>query len=522
MAYQEPKIFEQPKNLPTVLLGYQKRLLKSTATHQVVVCEKSRRIGMTWAVAADAVLVAASNKAAGGMKVFYIGFNLDMTKEFIETSAMWAKSFDKAATAVEEFLFEDDNQHTIKAFSISFDSGFEIIALTSRPRSLRGRQGYVIIDEAAFHDDLEELLKAAMALLIWGGKVLVISTHDGVDNAFNKLVLDCKAGRKKYDLITVDFKAALNDGLYERVCFTRGQIYSKQEEDVWAQDIVDHYGDGADEELFCVPKKSGGTYLPAILIESRMVETPVIRLSLESEFTLRPDYERERFVEDWCEENLKPHLSKLDQTLRCYFGEDFGRSGDLTVLWPLQVGQTMVRRPPFVVELRNVPFAQQRQIVFYILDRLPRFTAGAMDGRGNGQQLAEETMQRYGAGRIFVVMTSSSWYLDALPKYKAALEDGIFLLPADTDIRDDHRLAVMQNGIPMIPETRTKGADKGKRHGDSLVAAAMAYWATIQEAIEYDYSSATQPRATSSLRPSEPDQDAPGKSKTFGNSQGAF
>ena len=28
-----------------------------------------------------------------------------------------------------------------------------------RPRSLRGKQGYVIVDEAAFHDDLAELLR---------------------------------------------------------------------------------------------------------------------------------------------------------------------------------------------------------------------------------------------------------------------------------------------------------------------------------------------------------------------------
>src|SRR3546814_1424375 len=67
--------------------------------------------------------------------------------------------------------------------------------LSSRPRSLRGRQGYVIFDEFAFHDDPEELLKAGMAFIIWGGKVLVISTHNGDENPFNQLINDIRAGK---------------------------------------------------------------------------------------------------------------------------------------------------------------------------------------------------------------------------------------------------------------------------------------------------------------------------------------
>lgn len=49
-------------------------------------------------------------------------------------------------------------------FRIKFASGFEIMALSSAPRGLRIKQGVVIIDEAAFVDNLKELLKAALAL----------------------------------------------------------------------------------------------------------------------------------------------------------------------------------------------------------------------------------------------------------------------------------------------------------------------------------------------------------------------
>lgn len=267
------------KDLPAVLLKYQGSLLTTTSLCPVVLCQKSRRVGVTWAIGSDAVLTAASSKAAGGMDVFYIGFNLDMTREFIDTCAMWAREFHPALSEVEEFMFKDTDEHgdtkEIQAFRIRFSSGFEICALTSRPRSLRGRQGFIIIDEAAFHDDLKELMKAALAMLIWGGKVLVISTHDGVDNPFNQYIQDALAGRNNYKVVTIDFDQALADGLYKRICLVTHKEWSKEAEEKWRKEIIDFYGEGADEELFCIPKLSAGTFLSSTLVESRMKDVPV-------------------------------------------------------------------------------------------------------------------------------------------------------------------------------------------------------------------------------------------------------
>ena len=122
-----------------LMLGYQARLLEMTTAHQVLVVEKSRRIGATWGIAADAVLTAASARSARGMDVLYIGYNLDMTREFIDTCAAWAKAFVFAAMEVGEFFFVDQDKRgadtqEIKAFRIRFASGFEIVALSSRPR----------------------------------------------------------------------------------------------------------------------------------------------------------------------------------------------------------------------------------------------------------------------------------------------------------------------------------------------------------------------------------------------------
>jgi phage FluMu gp28-like protein len=176
---------------------------------------------------------------------------------------------------------------------------------------------------------------------------------------------------------------------------------------------------------------------------------------------------------------MLPLLEKLPGTAISFDGEDFGRSGDLRVHIPLLQHQNLVRQVPFVVELRNVPFRQQEQIAFYLLDRLPRFMGGAFDARGNGQFLAEVAMQRYGASRIQQVMLTENWYREHMPPVKAALEDGTLNgLPKDADILADLRAVQVVRGVPRIPDTRSTGEDKGKRHGDAAVAVALAYFAS--------------------------------------------
>jgi phage FluMu gp28-like protein len=465
---------------PDVFLQYQKDLVQAMADNQVVVVEKSRRIGATWGIGADAVLTAGAVKSAGGQDVMYIGYNLDMTREFIDTCAGWAKAFAFAASEVSEFLFKEQDERgeerAIQAFRIRFLSGFEIVALCSRPRSLRGRQGYVILDEFAFHDEAPELLKAAMALLIWGGKVLIISTHDGADNPFNELIQLCHAGKRPYKVLRITFDDALRDGLYRRVCLTTGKTWSPEAEAAWRAQIVGLYGDDADEELHCIPRRSGGKYFSRVLLEARAVEAPIMAWRCDDKFVDMSDDERATECDAWCVENLTPLLSALPSECRGFLGEDFGRTGDLTVMWPSVLAANLTRQTPFVVELRNVPFREQEQVLMFICDRLPRFSGAALDARGNGQYLAERARQKYGADMVAQVMLSEGWYREHFPKLKSALEDGQFELPASSDILDDFRTVEVVQGVPRVVEHT--GASGEKRHGDSAIAAVLAMFAS--------------------------------------------
>lgn len=480
-----------------ILLPYQLELVEAVRNHQLTVTDKSRRVGATWGIAAEAVLTSGKAKSAGGMDTLYLGYNLDMAREFVDTCAMWARSFGTAASAVQEFLFTEEGEkgadRSIQAFRISFASGYEIVALSSKPRSLRGRQGFVILDEFAFHDEAEELLKAAFALLIWGGKVLVISTHNGIDNPFNQLIQAIREGRRPGKIVRVTFDEALEQGLYKRICLVNGKTWSPEGEAQWRAEIRAQYGDGAAEELDCIPAQGSGVYLTSAQIEAVMVaDAPVFRLSCPAGFELRPDAERVAYVQAWLEQTIAPHLDTLDRRQRHHYGFDFGRSGDLSVFVPVVEQRDLVRRVPFVVELRNVPFRQQEQLLFWIVDRLPRFGNGRHDARGNGQFLAEYAIQRYGALAIEAVMLSQAWYLENMPPMKAAIEDRTLLIPRDVDLKGDLRQIQMVRGIPMVPnDARTKGADGGQRHGDFAVALCLGHQAAKADVMEYGYTPAS-------------------------------
>ncbi|OLO06868.1 hypothetical protein BTW08_15345 [Salinicola sp. MH3R3-1] len=468
----------------SVLLPYQQSWIEDDS--DLKIAEKSRRTGITWGEAADAVLSASAAKAAGGTNHFYVGSNREMAIEFIDAAAMWAKAFNKTASAIEEEIIKDEDKD-ILTFNIRFSSGFKIQALSSRPSNLRGRQGNVTIDEAAFHEQLAEVLKAALALTMWGAKVRLISTHNGVENLFNELIQDSRAGKKRYSVHRITLDDACEQGLYQRICQVRGKPWSQAAEDQWKANLLADTATREDalEEYYCVPKSGGGAYLSRALIEARMIDAPVIRFEGSATFNALPEALRAVEMAQWCQEALLPLLMQLDPTHTHCFGEDFARSGDLTVIAPMAIDQRLKRLVPFLVELRNVPFKQQEQVLFYIVDRLPRLQAGALDARGNGQYLAEQAVDQYGSGRIEAVMLSQGWYLDAMPKFKAAFEDDEIAIPRDRDVADDLRALQVIKGIPKLPDGKT--GDAKARHGDAAIALALAYYASLMDASEIDF-----------------------------------
>ena len=335
-----------------------------------------------------------------------------------------------------------------------------------------------------------------MAYRLWGGRIDIISTHNTEGNYFNELIKEVRAGKLNWSHHYTDFDQALSEGFYRRVCLVKGIEWTQKGEDEYRADAYADYPDqaDADEELGCIPRAGTGNYFNRLIIENCQDESiPVIRLTKPAAWVV--DKNRTQETDDWLRDVIKPVLDNLPGQ-RSVYGQDFGRDGDLSVIWILQQESPAKWRTAFILELRKIPFDVQQQIMKYIIKELPLFHHAKFDARGNGQSHAEAAVQDFGQQRVECVMATVAWYAVAFPKYRAAYEDKNIVVPKSEDIIADHRRVILKAGRPAMDDGRDKGSDGQPRHGDSAIAGLMAWMAAMEEG---------QPAAGESI---ESDKDA--------------
>ena len=421
---------------PRTLLPYQSRWVADENGLKVI--EKSRRIGLSWAEAYDSVMHA----GAGAGNVYYQSYALDMTRGFITDCAEWAAALQVGADAVGETLVELDENDKIPAFRLPLASGKEIVAMTSAPRAFRskGRPGdRAIVDEAAFVDDLAEVLKAAMAFRIWGGTVHILSTHNGEASPFNTLVQDIREGRRPGSLHTVAFAGAIREGLGRRRFDVMGEEWTQEAEGEWVEETRGEYGEDAAEELDCIPSAGAGTWLSWAEI---------------------------RAAED--DEAGDPEHYAGGRTV---IGYDVARRVHLSVFWVLElVGDVAWTRE--VIDLKGAKFAEQdaeldRLVLCYNPYRI------AIDQTGMGEKQVEDAQRRYGSHRVEGVLMTGPARLEVATALKRRHEDKTIRNPASDEIRRDFRSIKRAAGSTGGPRLVADESDTDG-HADRFWAAALA------------------------------------------------
>jgi len=501
-----------------VLMAHQAEWISMQQDLDIAVCEKGRRTGITFAQALTDTITAASAKDAGGSNIWYMADTKEKGLEFIGYVGKFAQIVARGqCTMVEQHIFtdqlEDGSSREIQAFRVRFASGFRVTALSSRPENIHGLQGQVDIDEAALHKNVSHVLESATALLIWGGRIRVWSSHRGKKNAFNQLVQDVNAGRygKKARCIRISFDDAVANGLYERACFMRGAVATADGKRDWYTAIRSAYGPrkaAMREELDVIPRDGDGSGIPGVWIERAMSEEgrPILRIVFDDDFPKRSEREREVWGATWCAVKLLPELEKAAEGFegRWAVGMDFARHRHFSVIAPARITQDLRRDVPFVIELANAPTRQQEQILWSMLDWLKngkRQWTFAGDASGPGLILMEYTGDRYGravwnkdearweGGSIHEVTLSRAWYGEWMPKYIDLFQDGFISLPRDASLEDDHRAVEFIDGIPMVPKIERKDLKDADlvRHGDGAIAGALMNFAALNHVAGWTY-----------------------------------
>jgi phage FluMu gp28-like protein len=463
-----------------ILLPFQKKFLEDATPLRV--WEKSRRIGASWVLALEAVL---DGMTAGGSNTYYISYNHDMTKQFIDDAKYWTRTLQIAASYYEAEV-ADENNKTFKVYALVLASGHEISALPSTEYAIRSKQGNIVFDEAAFTERFEGIKKAALALQIWGGKFTIVSSHNGDDSPFNLFLNRIRAGEESdWSPHRTTFAQAIEQGLYKKICQKQKQEWTEKGESEFVGRVRRIYRDNVEEELDVIPARSGGRYFPRFILEPCAdPDIPILRKAFEDSFLRERKEKRERAVEKWFRHEALPVIEKIEQPVA--IGEDFARSGDLTLFWLTEVLEKKHASTAAVIELRNWPFDQQWQFWELLIAALgDRFLGAALDARGNGQMIAEKAETEW-PGRAISVMLTRPWYGAWFPKLKSRIEDREWTVPGDEYLFGDFGVVRLKAGFPLIEDhTAEKGAPglSRKRHGDGAVGAVLSLYA-LEECAE--------------------------------------
>jgi len=442
------------------LLPYQAEWVKDQSP--VKVAEKGRRIGLSWAEAYDDTLHA----LAGRGSIYYQSYSYDNAKGFIRDCVYWLGVFGKFEAAVEEYTFLDRDPHNrddpgvhVSAARIELPNGKEIVAMTSAPRQFRsrGRAGdRAVVDEAAFVNDVDEVIKSAMAFVIWGGSVRIISTHNGIANPFNRLIEDIREGRFDYGLHTIKFSTAVRQGLLRRILEVINTSLPDDEqravndnaEDELHAGIRAMYERNADEELECIPAAGSGAYFDRQLIRACMTD-----------------------------DAGDPGLY---QRGLCFVGVDLARSRHKWVAYVGEaVGNRIVIREK--IKLASPAKAEQDAVMAGIFERY-KVARAKCDATGMGMGYVEGWQEAIDRSRIEAVTFTSAIRLYMADQLRTWFEDRRIDLDTDTTLLDDaalFRSQVTPTGTPqLIVDENADG------HGDAIWALALMVAAAAEGGIE--------------------------------------
>lgn len=371
-------------------LPYQKRWLADEAL--IKFAEKGRREGFTYVQSYEDVRDCTTGKyfrKNRPLKVWFTSADLSAAKEYIDYCKEWANFFNEVAKDIGEVII--DAEKDIKAYCLVFTNGAKIFALSSNPSQFRSKGGKVVIDEFAFHKDQKGLWKAAFASAkMWGYPIRVISTHNGQQSYFYKIIQAIKNKKLNYSLHTVPIQLAVKEGLADKI---KGKNLTEKERKEFLEEMHADAGDELTwkEEFCCIAVDEATAFLTYELINN-------------------------------CKEaKVFTNFSELEKLGDLYLGYDIARKKHLSVISILErIGNIKYLR--YQIEMRNTKFIDQKKCLYSFLN-LKNLRRACVDATGIGANLAEDAQDDYGKTKVEAVTFTGASKEEMATLFYLAFED---------------------------------------------------------------------------------------------------
>lgn len=419
-------------------LPYQKKYINDNSRFKIV--EKSRRIGITYAQSYEDVEYCIQQKRR---KVWFSSRDDSAAAEYIDYCRFFLeKLFDIAASYIGTEIV--DPVKGIQSRLIRLKNGSEIHAMTSSPGRFRSKGGKVILDEFAFHEHQDELYAAAQPAVLRGDPIRIISTYNGMNNLYYRLIQKVKTKQLDWSLHRVTLPEAVDQGLYDNIM---GRPTTEQEQAEWLEEVRKNCvsNDIWLQEYCCTPVDSATAFITYELLAQNA-------------------HEEKKIIRD---------ITEIKAMKEIYIGIDIARLIDLTAVWINEKTDAgyITRR---LITLKDMKFSDQKTIIWPLL-ALPNVHRACIDRTGIGMQMSEEAQEAFGTYKIEGVYFSRELKEQLAYKVLTNLQDRRFLIPDTEQVRESfHNIKklVTAAGNVRFDAERTEAG-----HSDEFWAAALSLYA---------------------------------------------
>lgn len=160
--------------IPFHTYAYQDECVENFKTHKMIICNKSRQLGLSTVSAAYSLWLALFRR---NKNIIILATRLDTAKLFLEKIKVMFES-------LPEWLVIPDLL-TVSVKEMRFSNSSIIKALPCTENAARGEAiSLLVVDEAAHIEDFDEIWTGLQPTLSTGGDVILISSPKGVGNQF--------------------------------------------------------------------------------------------------------------------------------------------------------------------------------------------------------------------------------------------------------------------------------------------------------------------------------------------------
>jgi hypothetical protein len=181
--------------IPFHLYPFQEECLTDFKDNRLNIILKSRQLGLS--------------TLSAGFILWKMLFNQDFNALVIATKVTVAKNLVEKVRVMHDLLpiwLRDGGNSSVEdnKLSLKLKNGSQVKAIASSPDAGRSEAlSLLVVDEAAFIRDIDEIWLSAQSTLSTGGSAIVLSTPNGVGNWFHKMWVEGESGANGFNCINL-------------------------------------------------------------------------------------------------------------------------------------------------------------------------------------------------------------------------------------------------------------------------------------------------------------------------------